>query len=225
MFCSQLFYNFMLHSPPHPTKKPECLSSLKEVTTQSAFDIFAGPLGRPFWLHWLRMLAACVGCRHMHPLLTLLGGFSTLPQPPGHTQPHPPVRRNWQAEPGTCLYPILSLTCASKLSTSPSKSQSVPAEGTSPWPGASGPGPTFLDATLTTQPSAHRMQVSGTSGLTVTQPPQIMCPVSLLWPPHRDRPVNQSYFWLADCQEGSAYMSLVAYTRYSPCQRWVGWLE
>lgn len=67
----------------------------------------------------------------MHPLPTSAGPF---PLSEGHrvTQLFPQGGVTGRQNPGSYLYFILSLTCPFRLSTLFSKSQSVPAEGTSP---------------------------------------------------------------------------------------------
>lgn len=91
-----------------------------------------------------------------------------------------------------CIYFILHMICFCKLSNSPSKSQSVPWVGNFPQLQCRGHGHTFMNATVTTQPSVLGMWVPGTSGLLLDQKVWVMYPASLMWPCHEERPGHQS---------------------------------
>ena len=89
----------------------------------------------------------------------------------------------WESStPMICVHSVQSVTWASKLSKSLSKSLSVPCMGNVFRLGAPGHGPTFPDAVVTTWPSAGGTWVPATSGLPLDQNDSILCLASVMWP-------------------------------------------
>lgn len=172
----------------HPPSTNWMYKSLNRSHYKFCLGYFCGVFSRFFWLCW-PMLTSYVECRHMHSLLTSAGPFS---HSGGLCVTHalPTGRQSWQAEPWelSLLHTVSDLCLQTFHSTFQVTVSSC--RGESPLLDASGPRCTFLGATFTTQPSAHSTQVLGTSGMPVDQTCWIVCPISLMCPPHGDTTVN-----------------------------------